>query len=131
MLVHGPGVPPEPVKYGVSVPIGFKSFIEIEEIRQNLASPPHGNCTLNTQLQQLENFPTYSVSGCMLECYSRAIALYCNCSASTIPIVKKGKYQLNLKDCTKNQTIQHRYRNSQENRLQTKILYIVATNLRR
>jgi hypothetical protein len=35
----------------------------------------------------------------MLECYSRTIAFYCNCTASTIPIIKKGKYQENLTDC--------------------------------
>jgi hypothetical protein len=26
VLIHGAGVPPEPVKYGVSVPIGFKGI---------------------------------------------------------------------------------------------------------
>ncbi|XP_074650928.1 bile acid-sensitive ion channel-like [Tubulanus polymorphus] len=85
-LIHSPSEPPFVMVEGDDVSSGFEVSTSVRRRQHSNLVAPWGECRNDIKL---ENFDSYTVPACVLECQSRYVTQRCGCNPSYLP--GKGK----------------------------------------
>ncbi|XP_006884553.1 PREDICTED: acid-sensing ion channel 5 [Elephantulus edwardii] len=81
-VIHSPKKVPQFDGLGLSSPVGTHSWVTISQVKTVHQEYPWGECNPNIKLQ---NFCSYSTSGCLKECKARHIEEQCGCLPFLLP----------------------------------------------
>uniref|UniRef100_A0A8C9JPM4 Acid sensing ion channel subunit family member 5 n=1 Tax=Panthera tigris altaica TaxID=74533 RepID=A0A8C9JPM4_PANTA len=81
-VIHSPQKVPQIDGLGLSSPVGMHAQVTICQIKTVHQEYPWGECNPNIKLQ---NFSTYSTSGCLKECMAQHIQEQCGCLPFLLP----------------------------------------------
>ncbi|XP_024425041.2 acid-sensing ion channel 5 isoform X1 [Desmodus rotundus] len=81
-VIHSPEKVPQFDGLGLSSPVGMHAWVTIHQVKTVRQEYPWGECNPNIKLQ---NFGTYSTSGCLKECKARHIEKQCGCLPFLLP----------------------------------------------
>ncbi|XP_041595070.1 acid-sensing ion channel 5 [Vulpes lagopus] len=81
-VIHSPKKVPQIDGLGLSSPVGMHARVTIRQVKTVHQEHPWGECNPNIKLQ---NFSTYSTSGCLKECKAQHIQEQCGCVPYLLP----------------------------------------------
>ncbi|KAF5923437.1 hypothetical protein HPG69_006608 [Diceros bicornis minor] len=81
-VIHSPKKVPQFDGLGLSSPVGMHARVTIRQVKTVHQEYPWGECNPNIKLQ---NFSTYSSSGCLKECKARHVEKQCGCLPFLLP----------------------------------------------
>ncbi|KAM9238199.1 bile acid-sensitive ion channel [Dugong dugon] len=81
-VIHSPKKLPQLDGLGLSSPVGTHARVTIRQVKTVNQEYPWGECNPNIKLQ---NFESYSTSGCLKECKARHVKKQCGCLPLLLP----------------------------------------------